>query len=62
MRAPDAKGFPVPMLSGALPGMSAAATGLMKKEMEKPDIFPVGEFIQMISDAGGRIIFATGWS
>lgn len=55
MRVPDAKGFPMPTLLGALPGMSAFATGMMKKEMEKLDIPPVREFIEMISDAGGEI-------
>lgn len=55
MRIPDAKGFPMPTLLGALPGMSAFATRMMKKEMEKLDIPPVREFIEMISDAGGNI-------
>lgn len=55
MRVPDAKGFPLPTILGLLPGMSAFATGMMKKEMEKLDIPPVGEFVQMISDAGGHI-------
>jgi len=55
MRVPDAKGFPLPTWMGALPGMSAFATSMMKKEMEKIDIPPVGEFIEMISDAGGKI-------
>ncbi|MCB1099404.1 MAG: DsrE/DsrF/DrsH-like family protein [Verrucomicrobiae bacterium] len=55
MRIPDAKGFSMPTLLGALPGMSAFATHMMNKEMEKIDIPPVGEFIEMISDAGGKI-------
>lgn len=55
MRVPDAKGFPLPTWMGALPGMSAFATHTMNKEMEKIDIPPVGEFIEMISDAGGKI-------
>ena len=55
MRVPDAKGFLLPTLFGLLPGMSAFATGMMKKEMEKLDIPPVGEFVQMISDAGGHL-------
>ena len=55
MRVPDAKGFPLPTLLGAIPGMSAFATSMMKKEMEKLDIPPVSEFIEMISDAGGHI-------
>lgn len=55
MRVPDAKGFPLPTLLGALPGMSAFATSMMMKEMDKLDIPPVGELIEMISDAGGKI-------
>jgi peroxiredoxin family protein len=35
--------------------MSAFATRMMKKEMEKLDIPPVSEFLEMIHDAGGRI-------
>ena len=55
MRVPDAKGFPLPTILGAIPGMSAFATHMMKKEMDKLDIPPVGEFVEMISDAGGKI-------
>jgi peroxiredoxin family protein len=55
MRVPDAKGFPLPTLLGAIPGMSAFATSMMKKEMEKLDIPPVREFLTMIHDAGGEI-------
>lgn len=55
MRVPDAKGFPLPTLLGALPGMSAFATRMMQKEMEKLDLPPVGEFVQMIADAGGHL-------
>ena len=55
MRVPDAKGFALPTVLGLLPGMSAFATRMMKKEMEKLDIPPVGEFVRMISDAGGHL-------
>lgn len=55
MRIPDAKGFPLPTILGMIPGMSAFATKMMQKEMEKLDIPPVSEFTQMISDAGGKI-------
>jgi peroxiredoxin family protein len=55
MRVPDAKGFPLPTWMGSLPGMSAFATHMMNKEMDKIDIPPVGEFIEMISDAGGKL-------
>ena len=55
MRVPNAKGFSLPTLLGALPGMSTFATKMMQKEMENLDIPPVGEFVQMISDAGGHL-------
>jgi peroxiredoxin family protein len=55
MRVPDAKGVPLPTVLGAIPGMSAFATSMMKKEMEKLDIPPVREFLQMIKDAGGEL-------
>lgn len=55
LRVPHAKGFPLPTILGALPGMSAFATAMMKKEMEKLDIPPVSEFLQMIHEAGGHI-------
>jgi peroxiredoxin family protein len=48
-------GMHMPTLLGALPGMSAFATKMMQKEMEKLDIPPVREFIEMISDAGGEL-------
>ena len=48
-------GMHIPTLLGALPGMSAFATIMMKKEMGKLDIPPVREFLQIIHDAGGEI-------
>ncbi len=48
-------GMHIPTLLGALPGMSAFATSMMKKEIEKIDIPPVGEFLTMIHDAGCEI-------
>ena len=45
----------MPTLLGALPGMSAFATSMMKKEMEKIDIPPVDEFLEMIHDAGAGL-------
>ncbi len=40
---------------GIIPGMSAIATMMMKREMEKLDIPPVREFIEMIHDAGAKL-------
>ena len=53
MRLPG--GIPMPSLMGVMPGMSAFASVMMKKEMENLDIPPVGEFLEMIHDGGGDI-------
>jgi peroxiredoxin family protein len=45
----------IPTLLGAIPGMSAFATSKMMKEMEKLDIPPAREFLEMIHDAGGEL-------
>ena len=45
----------MPTLIGALPGMSAFATSMMKKEIEKLDIPPVREFMTLIHDSGCEI-------
>ncbi|MFC2155001.1 DsrE/DsrF/DrsH-like family protein [Acidobacteriota bacterium] len=45
----------IPTWIGAIPGMSAMASMMMKKQMEKLDIPLVDEFIEMIHDAGGKI-------
>jgi peroxiredoxin family protein len=48
-------GMHMPTLLGALPGMSALATTTMKRQMEKLDIPPVPEFIEMIGDSGAAL-------
>lgn len=53
MRMPG--GLKMPTWLGAIPGMSKFATVMMKKEMEKLDIPPVREFLEMIHDAGTEI-------
>ncbi len=45
----------IPSLVGVLPGLSSFATKQMMKEMDKLDIPPVSEFLEMISDAGARM-------
>ncbi len=45
----------IPTLLGGIPGMSSFATSQMKKEMEKLDIPPVREFVEMIHDTGAEI-------
>ncbi|MGA7097075.1 MAG: DsrE/DsrF/DrsH-like family protein [Acidimicrobiia bacterium] len=43
-----------PMLMG-LPGMTAFATHMMKKQIEGIDIPDVPEFLELITDAGGHL-------
>lgn len=45
----------IPTLLGVLPGMSAAASWMMRKEISKLDFPPVGEFVQLIQDAGANL-------
>jgi peroxiredoxin family protein len=40
---------------GGVPGMSALVTRQMAKTMEKLDIPPIPEFIEMIADSGGKL-------
>ena len=44
----------MPSLLGIIPGMSAFATWKMKQEMDKLDIPPIPEFVEMIHDAGAK--------
>ena len=48
-------GMHMPTMVGGLPGMSALATHMMQHQMEKLDIPPVPEFIELISDSGAGI-------
>jgi peroxiredoxin family protein len=48
-------GMHMPTMVGGLPGMSALATHMMQNQMEKLDIPPVPEFIELISDSGAEI-------
>ncbi|QNR26064.1 DsrE/DsrF/DrsH-like family protein [Croceimicrobium hydrocarbonivorans] len=45
----------IPTLLGGLPGMESFATNMMKKEMEKLDIPPVGEFIEILEASGAKL-------
>ncbi|HET9088978.1 MAG TPA: DsrE/DsrF/DrsH-like family protein [Acidimicrobiales bacterium] len=45
-------GLHMSTMIGGLPGMSAMATHMMGKKMDKLEIPPVSEFIEMISDTG----------
>ena len=37
---------------GAIPGFSALATRMMKRQMEKIDIPPIPEFVELVHDSG----------
>lgn len=45
----------IPTMLGGLPGMEALATRMMKKEMEKLDMPPVSEFLEILSDSGCKL-------
>ena len=48
-------GMHMPTLLGALPGVSAAATHMMQREMERLDIPPIPEFVELVADSGAGI-------
>jgi peroxiredoxin family protein len=48
-------GLHMPTLLGALPGFSALATKMMQRQMEKIDIPPIPEFIELVADSGARL-------
>jgi peroxiredoxin family protein len=45
-------GMHLPTWIGAIPGFSALATRMMKRQMEKIDIPPIPEFIELVHDSG----------
>lgn len=45
----------IPTMIGGLPGMEALATKMMKKEMDKLDMPPIDEFIEILSDSGVKL-------
>jgi peroxiredoxin family protein len=45
----------MPNIVGIIPGVTAMASSMMKKEIEKLDFPPVDEFVEMIHDAGGKM-------
>ena len=48
-------GMHMPTWLGALPGFSALATRMMKRQMEKIDIPPIPEFVELVADSGARL-------
>jgi peroxiredoxin family protein len=45
-------GLHMPTWLGALPGFSALATKMMQRQMEKIDMPPIPEFIELVHDSG----------
>jgi peroxiredoxin family protein len=45
----------IPNILGMLPGMTAVATKVMKDKMAKLEVPPVGEYLQMLADAGAKL-------
>ena len=45
----------LPTVIGGLPGFEALVSNMMKKEMEKLDIPPVSEFLEMFAAGGGKL-------
>lgn len=45
----------IPTLVGAMPGMEAMATKMMRSEMEKLDMPEVEEFLGILKDSGAKI-------
>jgi peroxiredoxin family protein len=48
-------GLHMPTLLGALPGFSALATKMMQRQMERIDIPPIPEFIELVADSGVQL-------
>jgi peroxiredoxin family protein len=48
-------GLHMPTLLGALPGFSALATKMMQRQMERIDIPPIPEFIELVADSGAQL-------
>lgn len=51
----DSGNLGIPNIMGVLPGMTAFATKLMKDKMEKLEVPPVREYLQMLVDAGANL-------
>ena len=53
MRLPG--GARLPTLLGIIPGIEAMVSGMMKKGMDKLDVPPVDEFIELFVGGGGKL-------
>ncbi|MFT4737048.1 MAG: peroxiredoxin family protein [Cyclobacteriaceae bacterium] len=45
----------IPTMLGGLPGMESLASSMMRKEMDKLDIPPVSEFLEIYKASGGKV-------
>jgi peroxiredoxin family protein len=48
-------GLHTPTLLGAIPGFSWLVTKMMKRQMERIDIPPIPEFLELVHDSGVRL-------
>jgi peroxiredoxin family protein len=48
-------GLHMPTLIGAIPGFSWLVTKMMSRQMEKIDIPPIPEFLELVADSGVRL-------
>jgi peroxiredoxin family protein len=48
-------GMRVPTLLGVIPGMETFASGMMLRQMDKIDLPPVSEYLDLITAGGGKI-------
>jgi peroxiredoxin family protein len=55
MMGVDTGNLGIPNLMGILPGMTAFATKLMKDKMDKIEVPPVREYLQMLVDGGANL-------
>ncbi len=47
--------LPIPTMVGGLPGMESLTSRMMQKQMEKLDIPPVREMIEILHDSGAKL-------
>lgn len=47
--------MPIPTMLGGLPGMEALASKMMKRDMEKLDMPPIDEFLEILSASGCKL-------
>src|SRR4051794_5646430 len=48
-------GMHVPTLLGGLPGVSALATRMMQRQLERLDIPAIPEFVELLADSGAGL-------